>query len=62
MQAMTATVATETPTLTLMAVLLLWDVCVVAAAALWVDAGDALVSESVGAEETEAAKVVLPEF
>ena len=63
MQAMTATVAMETPTLTPMAVLLLWDICVAAAAALlWVDAGDALVSESVDAEETEAAKVVLPKF
>ena len=42
MQAMTATVAMETPTPTPMAVLLLWDVCVVAAA-LWVDAEGALV-------------------
>ena len=61
MQAITATVAMETPTPTPMAVLLLWDVCVVAAA-LWVDAEGALVPESVDAGETEVAKVVLPEF
>ena len=58
MQAMMATVAMETPTPTPapMAALLLWGVCVVAAA-LWVDAGGALVPESVDAEETEGALV-----
>ena len=61
MQAMMATVAMEAPTPTPMAALLLWGVCVVAAA-LWVDAGGALVPESVDAEETEVARVVLPEF
>ena len=61
MQAMTATAAMETPMPTPMVVLLLWDACVVAAA-LWVDAEGALVPESVNAEETEAAKVVLSEF
>ena len=61
MQAMRAT-AMETPTPTPMAVLLLWDVCIVAAAALWVDAEGVLVPKSEDAEETEAAKVVLPEF
>ena len=61
MQAIMATVAMETPTPTLMAALLLWDVCVVAAA-LWVDVEGALVPESVDAEETEVARVVLPEF
>ena len=60
MQAITAIVAMETPTPTPMAVLLLWDVCVVAA--LWVDAEGALVPESVDAGETEVAKVVLPGF
>ena len=49
-QAMTAMAAMETPMPTPMVVLLLWDVCVVAPV-LWVDA-----------EETEVAKVVLPEF
>ena len=62
MQAMMATAAMETPTPTPMAALLLRDVCVVAAAALWVDAEGTLVPESVDAEETETAKVVLSEF
>jgi hypothetical protein len=61
MQAMMATVAMETPTPTPIAVLLLRDVCVVAAA-LWVDAEGTLVPESVDAGETKVAKVVLPEF
>ena len=61
MQAMMATVAMEAPTPTPMAALLLWGVCVVAAA-LWVDAEGALVPESVDAGEAEVAKVVLPEF